>query len=296
MPVTTVLALSLTLIVLQILNAELMTVISSDSPTWSVLGIRVFPHSTPGISCIDFWNMQVICWKEGQDGNMLNSGIAHMIPWLFLNIFAMGLLWMLLNVVMSANKFTGTVGGKIMEVGANMLGSIKVPIGDNAYTIKTWMNTPGMLSDHIERGFNSYVAADNQLFQENMEYELGKRLGDENNTTYTYNSLNDTDKKKIGNAMITTSTQSIDDQITAYSNAIRTYKGSKYGDAFNSLSREKKIEALVDMQKDANDRVKGANFNYQQTWFDNLYGDQSEHKDIKEDTFNELKTLLTQHA
>lgn len=64
--------------------------------------------------------MQTYCYKVSKDTTN-NSGFSNLIPWLFLNIFGIGLMRMMMKTAIGASSLTAGIGNQIIDTGQKLL-------------------------------------------------------------------------------------------------------------------------------------------------------------------------------
>jgi len=191
-PVLPVFAISISIIILQTLQIAMKDAISTDNKTWDFFGIE-FSTDNKNTTSMDFWWMQTI---ELDKWSSLDgwSGFANFLPRLFLNIFAIWLMWTMVKMSLSGSKITGAIGWKIMDTGKNLLWSIPIP-----GTWWLWMSSisrmPKMTENALERRFNREITDDNEWYDKrlssvlwNEKPEKNKENSTENNWTVTTNT------------------------------------------------------------------------------------------------------------
>ena len=161
-PIVPVFVLSISIIILQTFQIELSKSMDSENQTRAFFGISSSVDQTdPSITCTDFWGLQQMCYKSDPDTNVWSS-FANLIPRLFLNIFWIGLMWMLMKIAISSTGMASKVGETVMGYGKEALGAIPIPGLGGAWS-PIRVGTLGRMGDIIER------SADAKLRQVNQE-------------------------------------------------------------------------------------------------------------------------------
>lgn len=121
-PVLPVFAISISIIILQTLQIAMKGPISDNNKTRDFLGIQSAPNPNDNTEiCMDFRWLQTTCIKKG---DAVGGGFTNFLPWLFVNIFAIGLMWMMVKVAISGSTITSNIGNKVMDLWASALWSI----------------------------------------------------------------------------------------------------------------------------------------------------------------------------
>lgn len=193
-PVLPVFAISISIIILQTLQLAMKPAIDNDNKTRDFLWIVITPDpNNQNTSCMNFWWLQTTCLDKGSEVSGW-SGFANFLPWLFVNIFAIGLMWMMVKVAISGSKLTWKIWWDIMDLWSKALGSIPL--------IKLWgtwigasalSNIPNKMYNTTSRQLDQYVRA--------QDNELGKKLWFESETptptnTNSWSSFSLSNKEK----------------------------------------------------------------------------------------------------
>ena len=149
-PILPVFTISISIIILQTLQLAMKPAIDNDNKTRDFMWIEFFTDTdaNQNTSCMNFWGLQTVCLDKGTEISGW-SGFANFLPWLFVNIFAIGLMWMMVKVAISGSTITGKIWWNIMEMWSKALGSIPLisiwwrSVWANALskTLGTWMST-----------------------------------------------------------------------------------------------------------------------------------------------------------
>ena len=173
-PVLPVFTICISLIVLQTLQMELSKSINSDNKAREFFGMKSnVSQSDPNMSCIDFWGMQEVCYKSDPQTKS-GSGFANLIPWLFINIFGIGLMWMMVKVSLSSSSIAWWIWWKIMDLWGKALGAIPIP-GLSIWWVWISANTLWKAPTMIERSINTKLWQDQYKEFEAIERLFGKK-------------------------------------------------------------------------------------------------------------------------
>lgn len=176
-PVIPVFTISISIIILQTLQGELSQSINSDNAAWQFFGITSNPSQTdPNLNCIDFWWLQENCYISDPN-TPSGSGFANLIPWLFINIFGIGLMWMMVQISLKSSGAAGWVWEKIMNLWKGALGMIKIPgLGIGA-------NTLASLPKIAERTIDEKIYQSNSADMEKLQSLWNKEANKETSWT-----------------------------------------------------------------------------------------------------------------
>lgn len=159
-PVLPVFAISISIVILQTLQSQMNTVINGNSPVREFLWVK----QEKWTSCTDFWWLQTLCLDTGNEVSVW-SGFTNFIPWLFLNIFAIGLMWMMVKFALSSNKLTSKLGGNIIDLWAKALGSIPlIKVWGKSVWASTLLSAPDKILNTADRALSTAIQQqDNDL-------------------------------------------------------------------------------------------------------------------------------------
>lgn len=173
-PVLPVFTICISLIVLQTLQMELSKSINSDNKAREFFGMKSnVSQSDPNMSCIDFWGMQEVCYRSDPQTKS-GSGFANLIPWLFINIFGIGLMWMMVKVALSSSSIAGGIWWKIMALWGQALWAISIP-GLSIWWVWISANTLWKAPNMIENSINTKLWQDQYKEYEAIERLFGKK-------------------------------------------------------------------------------------------------------------------------
>lgn len=164
-PVIPVFVLSISIIFIQALQWQQAEDISTAQNKRDFLGMQFQKQEDKSITCADFWWLQKICYKN-EDNVSVSSVFADLFPWLFVNIFAIAIMWFLVKAAVNASPMTAEISWGIMSIWQKLLTSIPiVPIpGLGRVWLETASKIPTMVSNAAERR------------AENLDYEWQTRL------------------------------------------------------------------------------------------------------------------------
>jgi hypothetical protein len=123
-PVLPVFTISISIIILQTLQIAMKE--QGDNSMRKFMGITNSSYTNTKweqMTCTEYRWLQTDCINKGNDVSG-GSWFANFIPRLFINIFAIWLMWMMVKVSLSGSKLTSSIWTKIMELWANAIGSI----------------------------------------------------------------------------------------------------------------------------------------------------------------------------
>ncbi len=125
-PILPVFAISMSIIFLHTLQTNLSHALDDNSETRSFLGIQGVDSQGTNKSCIDYRWIQAICidkWEEIWSG----AGLSNYLPWLIVNMFAIGLMWMMIKFAFAGSQITSKIWESVMSAWWKLLWSIPVP-------------------------------------------------------------------------------------------------------------------------------------------------------------------------
>ncbi len=169
-PVLPVFAISISIIILQTLQLAMKPAIDNDNKTRDFLWIVITPDpNNQNTSCMNFWGLQTTCLDKGSEVSGW-SGFANFLPWLFVNIFAIGLMWMMVKVALSWSKLTSKIWTDIMKTWADALGAIPL--------IKIWWRW--IWATALSKTFDTWISAANSALTDEIltqDREITNALG-----------------------------------------------------------------------------------------------------------------------
>lgn len=255
-PVLPVFAISISLIILQTLQLEMWKAISTENKGRQFFWIQSVVSTTdPNISCIDFWGMQETCYKTDPNTDSW-SWFANLIPWLFVNIFGIWLMWMMVKVSLSSSSITASIGESIMEKWAKALWSIPIIpwLGWKWISASTIGKIPKFIDEGIEDKFREWDNKDMELLQ----WALWKTKDSSEWTESWSKAMIITKPKETKEAFIN-EIKNNNDYIKAFSTSLEKSGDTKARQIFTSLSNAdqsqetlKFIDTLDTTQKPTN--------------------------------------------
>jgi hypothetical protein len=150
--------------------------ISDNNKTWDFLGIKSKADEKDNNKiCTDFRWLQTTCMNKW---DAVGGGFTNFLPWLFVNIFAIGLMWMMVKTAIAWSSITSKIGNNIMKMWANALWSIPL--------LKIWgvwvgatslSKAPSMISNNFDTIQRQRNAEWDKKLQELLDPSLKKDTG-----------------------------------------------------------------------------------------------------------------------
>lgn len=249
-PIIPVFVLSISIIILQTFQLELYKSMDSENQTRAFFGISSsIDQADPSITCTDFWGLQQMCYKSDPDTNV-GSSFANLIPRLFLNIFWIGLMWMLMKIAVSSTGMASKVGETIMGYGKDALGAIPIPgLGSQWNPVR--VGTIGRMWDILWRSTDAKLRQINQgsdralsnlltWSQDTQDIEI-------QNQWFTINNREAVKKEMTEPTTITAlNSPNIDNRLNRFQEALKK-EDEQANIQFNSLAtRADRSQALLD--------------------------------------------------
>lgn len=153
-PILPVFAISISIIVLQTLQIELWHVMNDTSAVWSFFGMTSSQWTTLWTTCIDFRWLQQICFDTWNEVSSW-SGFANFMPWLFLNIFGIWLMWMMIKMALSGSKIWASIWAKVMDLWKQALWAIPlISLWGKWVWANTLLKAPDMVLETATRKYD----------------------------------------------------------------------------------------------------------------------------------------------
>lgn len=168
-PVLPVFAISISIIILQTLQIAMKPSIESNNETRDFLWIVVSPDpDNANTSCMNFWWLQTTCLDKGTEISG-GSWFANFLPRLFLNIFAIGLMWMMVKVALSWSKITSKLWWDIMDLWKTALWSIPlISIGGKWVWATALSKIPEKLYNTADRTIDQYIRSQDDILSQKL--------------------------------------------------------------------------------------------------------------------------------
>lgn len=267
-PVLPVFAISISLIILQTLQLEMWKAISTENKGRQFFWIQSVVSTTdPNISCIDFWGMQETCYKTDPNTDS-GSWFANLIPWLFVNIFGIWLMWMMVKVSLSSSSITKGIGENIINLWTKALWAIPIPgltIGWTKISTSTALQAPSMLTRIANQWIDEKLAKENKAIYDKFDNN------DSNANTNWSPSVIITKPKETKEAFIKQAAQKNNNYIQAFSTSLKESWDIKAAENLSKLSiadqSQETLKFLESFEKEQQDKINKNNLNIQK---DNL--------------------------
>jgi hypothetical protein len=248
-PILPVFAISISIIILQTLQISMKDSISENNKTRDFLGIKSEPDEKDNNKiCMDFRWLQTTCLKKG---DAINGWFTNFLPWLFVNIFAIGLMWMMVKTAMAWSSITSSIGNNIMKLWANALWSIPlvkiwwVWVGANSLSQAPW-KALGTARNVMDTWTNKQDTAIEKL----LNPEKFKNNDEKDN-----NTLSIKDTKKIQDSINTSIQQNPKSSPQQhFEKALKTHEEDVFT-KFSKLNQNEKTNYVIDFMRDNHDTI-----------------------------------------
>lgn len=243
-PVIPVFLLSMSLIIMQNFQGQFNRSITKESPTREFLGIDSTPvKNNPNIVCVDFRGLTETCYET--DPETPNwSGFVNMIPWLFLSIFGIGLMWMLMKASMKATWLLAGVWSSVMKLGWQALGTIPVP-GFGWASINSLMKSPQIGMSLAQEHYRNKNRRQEEATIEQL-FRSWTTTSAHNSTSATswFNLSNITNKKEVQQEFI--SSLNSTDPLASFQEALTKTGETTSATSFGTLSWAHQAQHVLD--------------------------------------------------
>lgn len=243
-PVLPVFAISISIIILQTLQIAMKPSIESNNKTRDFLWIVVSPDpSNENTSCMNFWWLQTTCLDKGTEISGW-SGFANFLPRLFLNIFAIWLMWMMVKVALSGSKITSKLWWNIMELWKTALWSIPlISIWGKWVWASALSKIPDKLYNTADRSIDQYIRSQDKTLSERLWLEEPQAKNNNKEWSFTITKPQEVQKqiedKLIKNINSTAKTQNVNfkkDILPQVQQAIKQWENETTSKTFWALN------------------------------------------------------------
>ena len=254
-PVLPVFTISISIIILQTLQLAMKPSIESNNKTRDFLWIVVTPDpNNENTSCMNFWWLQTTCMDKWTDVSS-GSWFANFLPWLFINIFAIWLMWMMVKVALSWSKLTSKLWWDIMELWKNALWAIPLV---NLWGKGVWATAlskiPEKMYNTANTSIDQYIRTQDKTLSEKLWLEEPEKTND-NNKWWSFSVTNQAEVQKsivdqFKNNPITKDKNDIkfkEDILPRVKEAIKTWeKNDKSSNEFWNINATNQSKFVID--------------------------------------------------
>ncbi len=197
-PVLPVFAISISIIILQTLQIAMKQSTTEDNKTRDFLWMEFFTDTSnnQNTSCMNFWGLQTTCldkWSEISGW----SGFANFLPWLFVNIFAIGLMWMMVKVALSGSTITSKIWTNVINLWSKALWAIPlVSIWWKWVWASSLLNTANIWIDTANSALSNAVMKQNKTITDSL-WRTQPEKKDSSSSSSSWPSFTLTNKDKV---------------------------------------------------------------------------------------------------